>query len=643
MTKPRCDAGSDYNVAAVAVAPAHHHNPRRISSARTPYADPVTSPLMRNPSMTDDWKDKFTNAFPALTQLLGGDDQEFDFSVRTIRLFGGAEIPLQQAGVTAIVGPNNAGKSTVLRETWAKLTHRIHYAEPPRIVVKDLDLALGGEQRDLLAWLGKNSSFTTKGGQAGFQRSQKQVQNPQMLTTVWKKPNSDLGSLASFLGFYGDAQGRFGVGGSAEMRQNVDDPPEHPVHYLQDSRELLDELSAITAEVFGQPLTLDTLGRMIRVRVGKVDMEAPPIDAISAEYRSKMASLRPLDEQGDGMRSMLGQLLPVVTAAYKLIILDEPEAFLHPPQAHALGVQLGRIATRQGLQIVLATHDRNLLTGLLDSGVKVSVVRLSRDDGSVKASPLNSEQLKELWTDPVLKYTNVLDGLFHRLVAVTEAEGDCAYLAAALDWDQRAAGPIPRNEILMVPTGGKDGMAKVCSALNAVKVPIVAAPDLDMLKDKKKLKELVQSLGEDWTDVLESLWVKATAGLNAPRDPATVGQVLAAVNAVLEPKRSEPYSRQHKADATAQLRAGNSPWDGVKEHGMSAFKGEARRAATDLVRALDKAGVVLVEAGELERLAPEVAVRKGPGWLQAALTAGEQYNPATQHHVDRIVAAGQRK
>lgn len=63
---------------------------------------------------------------------------------------------------------------------------------------------------------------------------------------------------------------------------------------------------------------------------------------------------------------------------------------------------------------------------------------------------------------------------------------------------------------------------------------------------------------------------------------------------------------------------------------MSAFKGSARKAASDLLRLLDKAGVVLVQEGELERLAPEVAVRKGPGWLQAALLEGEHCNQVTQ-------------
>ncbi|MDI2098324.1 ATP-dependent nuclease [Ruicaihuangia caeni] len=590
------------------------------------------------------WQERLQAAFPSNSALFNGQANDFSFVVQSINLIGGESIPLQRAGVTAVVGANNAGKSTVLREAWEKLAHRPGHPEVPRIAVESLTLATSGTAADVISWVGENSTFIQRDSTAGFQRAQTGVVNPSQLLRGWNThPPAELGELANFLVFYGNAQGRFGIGGAAEMRENVDDPPQHPVHRLQDSKALLDELSAVSEEIFGKPLTLDGLGRTLRLRVGSVGLEPPRIDDISQAYRDRMAELRPLDEQGDGMRSLMGQLLPVVTASYKLLLIDEPEAFLHPPQAQALGAELGRIAAREKLQIVLATHDRGLLTGLLQSGVDVSVVRLARSDGPTRASRLGAAELRALWTDPVLKYTNVLDGLFHRMVVVAEAEGDCAFLAAALDCPSRADGPLPRNEILFVPTGGKDGMAKVCSALSAVDVPVVAAPDLDMLSDKSKLSVLVGSVGGVWTEELDRLWKVATADLTAPREPANVGHVLDAITALLADKRSEPYSKSFKDAVAAQLRTTASPWASVKEHGMSAFRGEARTAAGELLTKLDEAGVVLVEHGDLERLAPEVAVRKGPGWLQAALERGEQCNALTQRHVDRIVASGARR
>lgn len=578
-----------------------------------------------------------TAALPHDPTLFQGRAEQFGFGVESINLLGGDTIPIQQAGVTAIVGANNAGKSTILREMWEKLSHQPGHPESPRIAVESLTIAVRGARSDVVAWIADNSTFYQRGNEVGFQRANTGVVHPNNLVHAWDDSPRELGQLSSFLVFYGNAQGRFGIGGAAEMRENVDDPPQHPVHHLQDSRALLDELSAVSKKIFGRPLTLDTLGRTLRLRVGEVGLSAPPIDDIPTEYRDRMAALRPLDEQGDGMRSLMGQLLPVLTASYKLVLVDEPEAFLHPPQAHALGAELGRLAAREKIQIVLATHDRGLLAGLLQSGVDVSVVRLARGEGAATASRLDADQLKSLWTDPVLKYTNVLDGLFHRKVVVAEAEGDCAFLAAALDCSGRSDGDLPSNEILFVPTGGKDGMAKVCSALSAVDVPVVAAPDLDMLSDKSKLATLVRAVGGEWSEELDRLWSVATADLNAPRDPAKVGDVLDAIAGVFASRRDEPYSKAVRDQANAQLRASASPWSDVKDHGVSAFRGTARVAVDQLLVALDELGVVLVREGELERLAPAVAVRKGPGWLQAALAQGEQCNTQTQAHIDRIL------
>lgn len=593
--------------------------------------------------MTHDWRERLLQAFPGSTQFTTGDAASFDFAISEINLLSGGTIELQRPGVTAIVGANNAGKSTILREVFEKLGHQEHTAETPKVSVSSVNMELSGDAADAIAWVGDNANFVVQGNQAGFMRENTGTVHPEMLARAWKSSIQTLGKLGSFVVFYGNAQARFNVGGSTEMRESVDDPPQHPVHYLQDSPHLLERISRVSGDVFGSRLTLDPLGRTLRLRVGELKSDVPRLNEITPEFRAEMASLRTLDDQGDGMRSLMGQLLPVVTGAYRFIIIDEPEAFLHPPQAHALGVELGRLAIQNGVQILIATHDRALLTGLLDSQVDVAVVRLAREDGPPNAQRLDAEQLRELWSDPVLKYTNVLDGLFHRLVVVAEAEGDCAFLQAAMDCEGRSASPMPRNEMLFVPTGGKDGMAKVCSALTAVGVPVVVAPDLDMLSDQAKLRKLVESVGATWTEDMQDNWGIATDSMRKAKEPAKVGHVLDAIAAALSDKRDDAYSYVIKEEVLAQLRTSGSPWGAVKEHGVGAFKGKEFTALKQLLDLLDNIGIVLVKPGELERLAPEVEARKGSGWLPSALSQSAQCNAATQEHVDRILESGQKQ
>lgn len=593
--------------------------------------------------MTEPWEERMVAALPHSSGLVGGSAEAFDYAIESITLAGGDSFTLLKPGVTAIVGANNAGKSTVLRELHEALSRQPGMAAAPPISVAGYAQSRAGTNSDVVAWLAENSRFVIQPGNAGFQRFQTDVSQPNQLVSTWHDPTHGIGLLAKFVTFYGNAQARFSIGGSAEMRDSISDPPIHPLHYLQDSRDLFDEIDRIARKVFGRPLTLDTLARTIRLRVGTLDLKPPPVDNVSAQYRDALSTLRPLDEQGDGMRSLMGQLLPIAGAPYRIVIIDEPEAFLHPPQAHALGEELGKLSRVAGIQVLVATHDRNFLTGLLDSQVKVSVVRLTRGDGAASAAQLDSASLFALWNDPVLKYTNVLDGLFHRVVVLAEAEADCAYLAASIDGLPVDEVTLPRSEVLFVPTGGKDGMPKVASALAALKVPVVAAPDLDVISDQVKLKDLVEAMGATWTEEMAALWNSATADMRAPQEQAKVGHVLDALNSALEPTRDLPFSADHRETALAQLRTTGSPWSRVKEFGVAAFKGQARQSLESLLNSLEAVGIVLVREGELERLAPEVSARKGSGWLQAALTSAAQLNAPSQGHARRIVTAMQER
>jgi hypothetical protein len=563
---------------------------------------------------------------------------QFHFGVKKITLKSGDVIYPQVSGVTVVVGSNNAGKSTILRELYQWIHQNPSSPRPPMMSVDSVFLDTRGNDADLIAWIGSGNPFFTQDTSMGFARNGG-LHDPANLAYYWAQSGNGTGELASFFTFYGNAAGRFSIGGSAEMRESAGDPAVHPIHTLQNSRELRNRISETSRSVFGKPLTLDTLGRSVRLRVGEIDQPAPPIDDIPPAYRAAMAALGPLDEQGDGMRGFFGQVLPVISATYPVIILDEPEAFLHPPPAHALGSELGALAVQRGVQIFIATHDRSLLTGLLDSGVQVSVVRATRGEGHTRAYQLNSDRLQELWHDPVLKYTNVLDGLFHRVVMLAEAEGDCAFLNAGLDHLQQGGGSLPRNEVLFVPTGGKDAMWKVAQTLRSVAVPVVAAPDLDLLNSEAALSRLVSAMGGEWDENYKSLWNRATASQRAPRDSVNVGHVLGAIMALFADRSDEPFTAATREEIVAQARSRESPWAEVKTYGVEAFRGEARTALLELLTRLESLEIVLVREGELERLAPEVMARKGPGWLQEALLKGAQKNERTQRHLQRLLDA----
>lgn len=580
-----------------------------------------------------------------ITQL--GDERALSFRVSRIELTTGEAIVPPGIGVTAIVGGNNAGKSTLLRQIYWSLTSPHNFPNEQVQVVSRIELDRSGTVEDWLAWLGSHASIRElpphQGGDHFSRPNAPQINVPTASASWAAHQEGWHVSVAPYFTHYAETMARLGQLGGVAQRGDVAEPASAPLHQLQDNAASLDRLNALSERIFRSPITLDDYSGNMRLRLGSPTVERPISGESQLEYRKALSRLRPLEEQGDGMKSLLGLLLPLVAGTYRVVIVDEPEAFLHPPQAYALGLELGSIARDTETQIILATHDRNLLAGLLSSGTDLSVVRVNREGNDTKISQLSPNSVKELWDDPVLRYTNVLDGLFHQRVVIAEADRDCRFFGAALDsWPGDDPLPVPSNDVHFVPSNGKAGISRLVSVLQAVSVPVVASPDLDVLNDETIMKGLVAALGGDWSAYAQDYKV-ATAAFRAPREPLKLSHIRAAMLAVLDAElENDPGAtlssnvRQQLRDA---LRTKDSPWADLKQYGELAFRGEAALAAQKLFAALDTLGLIMVRVGELEGFAPTLGVAKGKEWLPAAIQAGAHKDAPARDHVRRLVSA----
>lgn len=588
-----------------------------------------------------------------------GDPARVKVWAKSIQLFHNKSYDLPAPGVTAIVGGNNSGKSTLLRQLNDKLHSPGNLLYGPVDIVTNATSVRTGTAADFLSWFAQHATYFP-----GGDRQESYFRQPnggwsstaRALASQWEHEEqiSSFGPGAQSLIFYADAQSRFGSVGGVGQRNEPADPPTHPFHRFQDDITLLHRLNGICERIFQQSLTLDEFSATMRLRVGKVGIPAPARDQSQRAYREALARLPLLEEQGDGMKSLLGLIIPIVAAAHPTVIVDEPEAFLHPPQAYALGLALGELSRESQTQVILATHDRNLLGGLVASSAPLSVIRLNREGNTTSASQLSYEQLRELWDDPVLQYSNVLDGLFHRLVVLAEGERDCRFYQAALDEYARVNSrakdtghPIPPpSDVLFLPSYGKDGMFRLAEVLRAATVPVIATPDLDILNERPKIERLVKSLGGDWNP-LDKDYRIATQPFRQPTESVPLSHIRKELLLAIEEKLKEDPDTLHDAATKKELgliiRARESRWHLLKDFGMQAFnRGQSGPAAKSLVRDLSKAGVVPVAVGELERFAgPDLEVAKGKEWLPAALEAGIHKQPAAQSHMAAILKSAE--
>jgi energy-coupling factor transporter ATP-binding protein EcfA2 len=569
------------------------------------------------------------------------DASNFDIGIEAFELTNGQKITVPNPGVTAIVGGNNVGKSTTLRDIKSLLENAGGSPMVGWRLVERIDLVRSGSSDDLLAWLGTHSQREVRDGYPVYPTKSGDHIREEWLVEEWARffP-SPIGYLSKFFLNFADAFNRIGVTLPVEQREDIGQTPVHPLHHLQDSEEMLSQLKLYVKRIFNQDLTLDRLSGNVSLRVGSIDMVAPPVDSVTSEYRQAMSALPHLQHQGDGMRSLIGLLLPIIAGTDKIVLVDEPEAFLHPPQARALGSALGKLAVERDLQIILATHDRNILLGLLDvHDLPLSVVRLNRVGSSTTAHALESEALREYRSEPRLRYSNLLDGLFHSCVVVAEADQDCRFYSVALESMEDGSVPFPTGEVLFVPSGGKGAIPKLVAALQALDVAVVVSPDLDILDDEGLMGKVVRSLGSSWNG-FQSDYAHCTQSFRTPTAQATCRDVRTAILAVLEGRDEEPFDSSVGREIASQMRTRESPWSAVKRYGVQAFRGEASTVSERLLDGLDSIGLVLVRVGELENFAKQF--KKGPGWLPAALEAGAHLEPEVVDHLRRLLNSAVR-
>ncbi|MGM9438812.1 ATP-dependent nuclease [Streptomyces murinus] len=552
----------------------------------------------------------------------------------------GQTVTLPAPGVTVFVGPNNVGKSTILRQMSAMSTQG-HAGDAPTLVDK-MSLLINGGTDEARSWLRRHSRIMGEGANESFNKpNSPRVESEYVHAYLNQAENGrGLSSLQSFFVFYGDPWGRIDFVRPAEMREMMEQPPAHPIHALEDNSDLFFELSELCEQVFQCPLTLDTLSKHINIRVGKPIVEAPPVDHITPEYRKALSDLPRLENQGDGMRSFIGLMLPLITASYHVILIDEPEAFLHPPQATQLGKILGDLSRQKNVQLIMATHDKNVLAGLLQSEVNISIVRLDRkSSGTTTANQLSVPNLKRIWADPVLRHTNVLEGLFHKLTVLAEGDRDCTFFNAALEHlDGQQDLPVAPSEVLFVPSGGKVGLPLLIDVLSSASVPLVASPDLDVLDDKDFMKRLVTSFGGDWADY-DRLYDQATQPFRQPRERFQVSVVLKSLNEYFKDRLSDTFDSSVADEFRTLVRSKESPWKALKKYGVAAWNGNpaAAAAALSLLEKLDSLGIVAARVGELEQFASTLNVKKGPEWVPAAIKDGYHRSDAAQDHLKRLV------
>lgn len=514
-----------------------------------------------------------------------GDYIKPEVFVRSITFNDDETIVFQNTDIVVFTGANNSGKSQVLRDIYQKLQKG---EASPTIVIKDFQSDFLGSVEDLIYGEKQDKNGDYFIGNSSISKT--------TIRSFWK--NKMLHNIVVKFANYIDTEKRLISSNSPSSFDAIHDRPRHPIQalYLDNNKER--EVSDFFRQAFGVDLIVDRGGgSKIPVYVGEKPILLESEESVSISYRKRLTNLPLLEKEGDGMRSFAGILLDTFTSNHAITLIDEPEAFLHPPQARLLGKMLAKNTTNNR-QLFISTHSEDFLKGLLDAeSTNVKIIRITRDEKINHINLLENQQIKEVWKDSILRYSNILSGLFHSKVVLCESDTDCRFYQAILNALFNNDDEIS-PDILFTHCGGKQRMKTVINALKSLNVKIATIADIDVLNNKTTFKEITDGLNIEW-DIIDEDWKIIDEYVKHQRPQLNTDEVKKEINDILVSTTS-PFFLKDKVDSIKKVLKSSTAWSKIKEVGKHFFKGDSYKSFNDITINCKEKGLFIVPVGELE-------------------------------------------
>lgn len=332
-------------------------------------------------------------------------------------------------------------------------------------------------------------------------------------------------------------------------------------------------------EAFGTYFVIDpTLLGQLRIRLS----DRAPVDEIEEKglHQKAMefhAAASQIENSSDGVKAFVGIVMELYAGDPKVLLVDEPEAFLHPALASKLGYEISRAALQSDKRIFVSTHSPTFVMGCIQSGAPVNIVRLTYRSGSATARLLPSNEILEMMRNPLLRSTNILNGMFYEFVVVTESDADRAFYQEANERLLRFKPEWGIPNCLFLNAQNKQTIHTILRPLRKLGIPAAGIVDVDVLKEG----------GTNWANQLD--------GINAPQIArGALATMRSAVKIAM--------------DATGK--------DMKRDGGIKILDGQDQEACKNLFNQLTEYGLFVVEGGELECWLKELgATGHGPPWL----------------------------
>lgn len=498
---------------------------------------------------------------------------------------GSAPVQISTTPVTVFVGPNNSGKSKVLSEihhfctTGQKNSTDVIVDE---IEFESLTEAIAIEKIDRMTLKPHATESVPLGHLILGKRGERRQVIRRDLVESFKNTNAQTALFCQcylqFTTLILNGQNRIGL-----IKQQAAGDLQQPPHtsfqvlFADDARRL--EVRRIIHEAFNTYLAIDptNLGQLrlrLSSRAPASHMEERGIHDEAVQFHSASS---PIENASDGVKAFTGMITETIAGDPAILLIDEPEAFLHPSLAFKLGDEIARASLGSEKRLFVSTHSPSFVMGCIQSGAPVNIVRLTYRNGIATARVLPNHEILRLMRNPLLRSTGVLSGLFYEFVVVTEADADRAFYQEVNERLQRFKPELGIPNCLFINAQNKQTIQTIIRPLRDLGIPAAGIVDIDVLKEG----------GSVWASFLESAYL-----------PEIERNSLSTARSAVKQR----FERTKK--------------DMKREGGLHLLSAEDMEAAKNLMERLGEYGLFVVRLGELESWLKQLgASGHGPAWL----------------------------
>lgn len=519
--------------------------------------------------------------------------------------------------ITVLVGANNVGKSQTLKDIKNKMEKGF---SPKSIMLEEInfqtakcfdDILKGLEIKDSENSIGvkviegiTNNLSSTERFEFRYDRLERQYNSD-------KNMDIFMGNISKFRVSHLDAASRLKLVDTTQSFNPSEHTPMNVMQalFIQKSNE--DTLRNAFREAFNMDIMLDYSG--LKDFCLRVATEFPNIPPDPREAYPILRKFNKIDDQGDGFRSFVGIILSILFSKDRIILLDEPEAFLHPAQARYLGKWIADNSTNFKGQLIIATHNANFLNGIVTSENSIDIYRLNRVGNETSYHLIPSNATSKLSKSPMLSSQRVLESIFHRGVIVCEADADRTI------YQTIARIELNNQEMLFIHSHNKQTLKDVARLLREASIPVSVVADIDLLNDKADFCSLIETLSEENVDnSLISLREKISKSVNESSDEEILNCLKQNINELKLQLENGDHGFDGARGALNRIRREVTKWKKPKSHGIEGFPSEIQTDVTKIIEKLKSYGLYLVPVGELEGWI-ELGTTKKNRWIVKAL------------------------